>query len=360
MLRLPATEFGLAKLVFKDIFPIVHRELDYWEERANSIPNEELRIQARASIANKAFHCEGGSILALLAGDNKTKVIQFIVAYQTISDYLDNLCDRSTSLDPKDFALLHESMKHALNPQAELKNYYEQREDQNDGGYLADLVKTCQEVLRDLPHYKEVQPYLFELCGYYCDLQIHKHVIWEERVDRLQAWFETYRHRLPEGMTWYEFSACAGSTLGIFCLVSYAVRPRFRNDLAKDVRDAYFPYVQGLHIMLDYFIDQEEDRIGNDLNFCFYYESEKKMIERLCYFLEQANLDIEKIHDSHFHKMVNQGLVGIYLADGKVAEQKDVKTHVRKLLKQGGFRSYFFYWNCKVYYAMRKVSKRTG
>ncbi len=293
MLRLPATEFGLAKLVFKDIFPIVHRELDYWEERANSIPNEELRIQARASIANKAFHCEGGSILALLAGDNKTKVIQFIVAYQTISDYLDNLCDRSTSLDPADFALLNESMKHALNPQAELKNYYEQREDQNDGGYLADLVKTCQEVLRDLPHYEEIQPYLFELCGYYCDLQIHKHVIWEERVDRLQAWFETYRHRLPEGMTWYEFSACAGSTLGIFCLVSYAVRPRFRNDLAKDVRDAYFPYVQGLHIMLDYFIDQEEDRIGNDLNFCFYYESEKKMIERLCYFLEQANLDIE-------------------------------------------------------------------
>ncbi|WP_455675763.1 tetraprenyl-beta-curcumene synthase family protein [Pradoshia sp.] len=356
-MRLPATEFGLAKLVFKDIFPIVHRELDYWEERANSIPNEELRIQAKASIAHKTFHCEGGSILALIAGEKKNQVIRFIVAYQTISDYLDNLCDRSTSLDPDDFSLLHESMKHALDPQAKLKNYYELREDQNDGGYLADLVRTCQEVLQALPHYKEIQPFLFELCGYYCDLQIHKHVIWEERVHRLQAWFQTNRNRLPEGMAWYEFSACAGSTLGIFCLVSYAARSSFRGCLAKDVRDAYFPYVQGLHIMLDYFIDQEEDRIGNDLNFCFYYESEKKMIDRLCFFLEQANLDVEKIPDSQFHQMVNKGLVGIYLADEKVAKQKDVKTHVRKLLNQGGFRSYFFYSICKIYYAMSKKSK---
>lgn len=357
MLRLPATEFGLAKLVFKDIFPIVHRELDYWEERAKSIPNEELRIQATASIAHKTFHCEGGSILALIAGEDRAQVIRFIVAYQTISDYLDNLCDRSTSLDPEDFSLLHESMQHALNPTAELKNYYERREDQNDGGYLSDLVKTCQEVMQTLPYYKEIQPYLFELCGYYCDLQVHKHVIWEERVHRLQAWFEDNKHHLPGGMTWYEFSACAGSTLGIFCLVSYGARASFRDGLAKNVRNAYFPYVQGLHIMLDYFIDQEEDRVGNDLNFCFYYESEQKMIERLCFFLEQANRDIEKIPDEHFHKMVNQGLVGIYLADGKVAKQKDVKAHVHKLLKQGGFRSYFFYWNCKMYYAMRKVSK---
>ena len=40
--------------------------------------------------------------------------IKFIVAYQTISDYLDNLCDRSSSLDPQDFAALHESMGDAL------------------------------------------------------------------------------------------------------------------------------------------------------------------------------------------------------------------------------------------------------
>ncbi len=46
------------------------------------------------------------------------------MAYQTISDYLDNLCDRSTSLNPDGFQALHESLFHALTPEATLTNYY--------------------------------------------------------------------------------------------------------------------------------------------------------------------------------------------------------------------------------------------
>lgn len=64
--------------------------------------NDELHSQAIASIEHKTFHCEGGGILALLANEHREECIRFIVAYQTISDYLDNLCDRSTSLDPND------------------------------------------------------------------------------------------------------------------------------------------------------------------------------------------------------------------------------------------------------------------
>ena len=60
-----------------------------------------------ASIETKTFHCEGGALYALLAEAHRDDAIRFIVAYQTISDYLDNLCDRSTSLDPEDFTLLH-------------------------------------------------------------------------------------------------------------------------------------------------------------------------------------------------------------------------------------------------------------
>ena len=65
-----------------------------------SIPNPELRKQALASIEHKTFHCEGGAIMALMANEHYQEAIRFIVAYQTISDYLDNLCDRSTSQDP--------------------------------------------------------------------------------------------------------------------------------------------------------------------------------------------------------------------------------------------------------------------
>ena len=79
--------------------PDVRRHLQEWKTRAEKIPDPELRRQALMSIETKDFHCEGGAVYALLAGDHYDEAIRFIVAYQTISDYLDNLCDRSTSLE---------------------------------------------------------------------------------------------------------------------------------------------------------------------------------------------------------------------------------------------------------------------
>ena len=109
--------------------------------------------------------------------------------------------------------------------------------------------------------------------------------------------------------------------------------------------------------MLDYFIDQEEDRQGDDLNFCFYYETEEQLIDRLCYFVEKANLEVKKIPDSKFHSMINQGLLGIYLADFKVKDQLSVKQYTKKMLSLGGRSAYFFYWNSKLYHAFKRMKK---
>lgn len=354
---LPTHPITLMNKVYREIMPTVHMELSYWKDRAGAIPNEELRRQALASIQYKTFHCEGGSIMALAALEHKKDAIKFIVAYQTISDYLDNLCDRSTSLDPKDFAALHESMEDALTVGTSEREYYRFREDQDDGGYLADLMKTCQSVLKSEPHYEMIKPYLLELCKYYCDLQIHKHVCKEEREERLKKWFAEHEHLLPK-MSWHEFSACSGSTLGIFCLVSYALREEFEEEHAEMIREGYFPYIQGLHILLDYFIDQDEDRKGGDLNFCFYYKNEEEMLERFIHFLDEADKHTKQLPDRKFHKLINRGLLGVYLSDRKVNEQADVRALAKKIMKRGGLISHFFYWNGRVYRAFQR--KFTG
>jgi tetraprenyl-beta-curcumene synthase len=344
--------------VYVKILPAVHEELAYWKKRASEIPNVELRKQALASINHKTFHCEGGSILALLAKHDYKKSIRFIVAYQTISDYLDNLCDRSTSLDPEDFSALHESMRDALSPINNGGNYYRKRNDQDDGGYLSDLVTTCQTVLGQIPAYKEIQSDLQILCNYYSNLQVHKHVVVHERVDRLQNWFNQYESSLPS-MKWYEFSACSGSTLGIFCLVSYCMRDDFKKEDAIKLYNGYFPYIQGLHILLDYFIDQEEDRLGGDLNFCFYYESHEELFQRLTHFLSEADRYTEGLPNRKFHQLINRGLIGIYLSDEKVKQQPQVKKLARELIKKGGPISSFFYWNGRAYRRFQKGINKT-
>lgn len=354
-MHIPEHPIPLMKRVYREILPVVHDYLIYWRKKAENIPNHELRKQALASIDMKTFHCEGGSILALLAGKHSNQCIKFIVAYQTISDYLDNLCDRSTSLDPTDFRMLHQSMHDALKVDEPLKNYYQYREDQDDGGYLHDLVKTCKEILKSMNHYPFITQYLIELCSYYCDLQVHKHVKVEERIPRLQTWFEKYRHNLPK-MEWYEFSACAGSTLGIFCLVAYAFQEQFNEHLAKQIRDSYFPYVQGLHILLDYLIDQEEDEKEGDLNFCHYYESEEKMMLRLEHFITESDRHLKGIPHEKFHRLVNRGLLGVYLSDDKVNAQKQLSKLAKKLIKVGGSSSLFFYINGRAYRKFQKLN----
>jgi tetraprenyl-beta-curcumene synthase len=353
LLKIPTHPITLMKKVYRDVFPVVHRELAYWKQRAQNIPDPELRKQALASIETKTFHCEGGSILSLLAGKEMEECIRFIVAYQTISDYLDNLCDRSNSLDPLDFRALHESMPDALSLDADVSNYYRHRQEQDDGGYLHDLVRTCQGVLKKVTHYDKIVPFLHELAGYYCDLQVHKHVHVEERVPRLEKWFKQYKDHLPP-MEWYEFSACSGSTLGIFCLVAYAFTETFHEEMAKQIRDGYFPYIQGLHILLDYFIDQEEDRLGGDLNFCFYYPDQSVLLERLCHFIEEADRHVNQLPHGEFHRLIHRGLLGLYLSDEKVKKQKELRRLAKKLIRSGGINSWFFYWNGRAYRLWQK------
>lgn len=347
-MALPVHPISLMNQVYRNVMPVVHRELKYWQQRAEEIPNEELREQALASIAHKTFHCEGGSIMSLTAYGQKDTAIKFIVAYQTISDYLDNLCDRSTSLDPDDFAALHESMMDALTVDAPPRAYYRFREDQEDGGYLVELMQTCQSVLKTVPNYEAIKPNLLELCGYYCDLQIHKHVQKDEREERLIVLYEQQKNKLPN-MTWYEFAACSGSTLGVFCLVSYALRSDFESRHVTMIHEGYFPYIHGLHILLDYFIDQAEDRAVGDLNFCFYYEDDEEICQRLIHFLHEADRYTGSLPDQKFHKMIIRGLLGIYLSDRKVNEQKAVKVLAKQVMHQGGSVSRFFYWNGRAY-----------
>ena len=158
-------------------------------------------------------------------------------------------------------------------------------------------------------------------------------------------------------MSWYEFSACTGSTLGIFCLVAHAFQQNFSDQLAKEVKNAYFPWVQGFHILLDYLIDQEEDRANGDLNFCFFYSSDEEIADRLLHFYKQADSSIAHLPDARFHYMINHGLLGIYLADSKVNRQKKVQKTAKKMIRIGGLVTWFFYLHCWIY---RRVGARQG
>ncbi|WP_304439143.1 tetraprenyl-beta-curcumene synthase family protein [Oceanobacillus sp. Castelsardo] len=358
MSYIPTSSLSLMTIVYLKIFPAVNAELFKWETLAKQIPNKELRTQALNSIHSKRFHCLGGAVFSLLAGDKWKVALRFIVAYQTISDYLDNLCDRSTSLDPNDFELLHLSMEDAITPGNKGKNYYKLREDQNDGDYLNELVQTCQQALLSIDNMEIIHEQLNRLESMYASLQIHKHVQLNERVPRLTKWFNTNKNKTPT-LNWYEFAAATGSTLGLFCIVSYAMAGGMSKELANKIFQSYFPYMQGLHILLDYFIDQKEDLVEGDLNFCSFYKDDEEMKERFVYFIKQTEERIQTLPHLSFHRMVYRGLVGLYLGDEKVKTLHSGEKIKKALLEYSGMTARFFHWNTKMYYKFNK-SHRVG
>jgi len=132
------------------------------------------------------------------------------------------------------------------------------------------------------------------------------------------------------------------------------MREDFQLEDARNIRKGYFPYIQGLHILLDYFIDQEEDIIGGDLNFCTYYNSEETLFKRLKHFVNEADRHTEFLPHKKFHQLINRGLLGIYLSDAKVRKQKNVRKLARGIIKSGGWISYFFYFNGLAYRSLQK------
>ena len=349
MIQPPSTALTLALRAFRYVLPHSARELAHWREQAAQIPDLELRKQALASLSAKRFHADGGTVYATAAcQEDQQTLISLIVAFQTISDYLDNLCDRSTSLDPDDFRQLHLAMLDSVTPGSEPGDYYSYRTEHEDGGYLTQLVKNCQDKIARLPGYSAVAPSIRRLVELYADLQVHKHVTPEERVPRLTAWHAAKGNDTPD-LDWWEFSAAAGSTLGVFMLFLAALDADLAPQDARAIVRAYFPWVCGLHILLDYLIDMEEDELGGDLNFVSYYPCLERGYQRIEQFAKAAQAAIDDLPHPRFHRLIIQGLIGMYLSDEKVLGHAPHREFAQHLTAEMGRSAILFHWVSRYY-----------
>jgi len=338
------SQINLIKAFVRRIFPLVDEELNVYLKKAERIPCYVLSEQAKNSIETKKFHCQGGAIYALYPGVNLNDMIHFIVSYQTISDYLDNLCDRAQVTDERAFRELHQALSDALDPSEDISEYYRYYPYKDDGGYLVLLINECKRIVRRLPAYDLIRDRVLFLARLYSDLQVYKHLDTNIRETKMEQWFEKYVQFFPEISGW-EFSAATGSTLCTFMLIAAAMDEKLLASEVGRIFDAYFPWICGLHILLDYYIDLNEDMMEGDLNFVSYYEDNSELENRMKLFLEKALESSGTLKYPLFHRTVVEGLMGMYLSDPK-ANTYECRTITRKLLKQTGYFAELLYSMC--------------
>lgn len=334
----------------RNIFPLVNQELDGWRTQAGRIPDSVLRKQALASIKTKQFHVQGGSIYALYPQANPKNAVRFIVALQTISDYLDNLCDRAGVMDESAFFQLHLAMVDAVDLDRNISDYYFLYPFKNDGGYLNNLVRVCREQIRNQPSYPVVKPIILKYIKRYSELQSYKHLSFDIRESSLRYWALDNIDPAID-IRWWEYAAATGSTLGMFLLFVAASVPELKPEPVEAMDNAYFPWITGLHILLDYYIDAEEDREMGDFNFTFQYPNFEECRMRLGYFIFQAMAASKNLPYFLFHQRVIQGLLAMYLSDPKALTREKKQTSLR-LIRWGGLRCGSYYRGCRL---LRKI-----
>lgn len=337
----------------REVFPEVDYQLNQWMNRCSEIKDEMLKNQAISSITQKKFHAQGGCIYSLYPGIHQRETLCFIIALQTISDYLDNLCDRAGVFDEAAFRQLHRAISDAVTPYIETCDYYQYYPFKNDNGYLNHLVKTCRLQLQRLPSFKKVTDAINKYADYYTNLQTYKHLPVDVREKSLKTWACIHSVGYPE-IYWWEFAAAAGSTLAIFMLIAVAFDPNLSAKEIETIEKAYFPWVCGLHILLDYFIDSHEDLRGGDLNFTSYYPNADFCKERLIFFLRQSLSKCAALRYPQFHYTVIQGLLAMYLTDPK-ASVKEKKAISHCLVRQGGWKARLYFHICKLLRSLGKL-----
>jgi tetraprenyl-beta-curcumene synthase len=325
--------------------PRVARLLNYWKQEASLCVDPELRKQALASLHHKSFHCHGGAFFAVPYPKTEKVLLELIVAYQTLCDYLDNLCDRANCTNEQAFIQLHACLLDALCPGTPQQDYYQYFPYKNDAGYINKLVKVCQNCIQELPSYTNVYHHAKYLAQLYISLQTYKHMDLQVREQALISWAEPYLDDYPE-LLWQEFAAASGSTLGIFALLGLAAGSDIDAGKVLSAMECYFPWICGLHILLDYLIDQEEDRNGGDLNFTFYYPEQKFMVRRLRLFIAKSTELAEGADYPAFACTVIEGLLAMYLSDDKVKKQY-MEEMARTLVNSGPSGTAFTLRLCK-------------
>ncbi len=307
--------------------------------RAETIPDDRLRREALASVDGKAYHVAGACILAtFLPPDRMRSYIEIVAPLETIYDYLDNLCDRHPEVRTEAYPVLHHAIADALDPTAAPRDYYALGPTGDDGGYLRELVLHTQTALRCAPHLDLLLPYFSEAASFYGEMQTNKHYPPGERELRCVAWYEAHRKRFA-ALDWHEFACAAGSQFQVYgpLYAAFAGQP----EAIGAVYHAYFPYVSALHVLLDSFIDRDEDREHGELNFADVYPNERALRERAVAMRRAAQERFAALPASSHHRFVLDVMTLFYLSHPKIgagALEREARALLRANAETPGFR----------------------
>jgi tetraprenyl-beta-curcumene synthase len=310
----------------------VSRAVAGWRRRASAIPDAALRRAALTALNTKRGHTDGAALFAALPRARDRTLLDLLVAYELIWDYLDTVHEAAPT--ESNGRRLHLALVDALDPRRPLSDWYEHHTARDDGGYLRDLVEACRRGCTSLPSFSLVQELLATEAWRAQVLALNHLTDLEERDAALRAWA---REEFPgeEPLAWFELSGAASASLVVHALLAVAADPAARAADAIEVRDAYWPWISLATTMLDSWVDRTEDDANGDHSYVAHYPDERRALERIEESLVESAARARRLPNGHRHAIVVAGMTAMYLTKDSVRTREPDRT-TRRLLAAGG------------------------
>ena len=314
-------------------FPLARRELARLRRAARAIPDPVLRGIALETLEGEHGNLEGAAAFAAFAPlRRRAAVVRATVAFQAAYDYVDSLAEQPHAAAGANARALHEALAVALRPGAPHGDYYRHGGRSDDGGYLRRLVDACRAALGGLPSAGVIEPALARAAERMIGYQERIHGGGggpgggrpgggagagagggEAGASALAAWAAGQRPR-GSGLRWWETAAACASSLGVFALVTAAARPGLSDRDAAAIDGAYFPWVGGLHVLLDSLVDRPADVEAGHLSLVARYASPGEAAERLGSIAASAFAAAGALPNGEQHTVLLAAMAAFYLS----------------------------------------------
>ncbi len=324
---LTATFARAAFVYWTGVFPRVCLHIARWRRLAQRIPDPELRRLALAALDEKRGNIEGAvAFAAFVPRSQRARVTEAMSTFQASYNLLDMLGEQPSPDPILDGRRLHEALMNTLDPLAAPLDWYEHHPRRNDGGYLNHLIEQCRAAFTGLPCHELVAS--SARAGAERIVAFQSLNLSESQGDHsgLERWA---RAATPpgSGLQWWETAAAAGSSLGVYALMAAAAEPRLNVQEAAAIDRAYFPWIGGLHSLLDNLIDKHEDEAAGHRSLVEYY-GPQRAAQRMRWMAEQAALAARELPHSRRHTVILAAMIGNYLSSPEAhSPQLDPVSH---------------------------------
>lgn len=299
--------------------PIIDKKISEYTNYTKRIRKSSIKAYATEALSCTKFSSAVASVCTLYPNVNSELATEVMFSFQSIVNYLKNICEHSSVSTEPFLRLIFSSLKDAVNIRADsYEKYFTFYPSKDDNGYLSLLVEKCRQKVQLLPSFNIIRDSIVTYLALFIDLQITKYSADDSVKEiNLLSWSDAHKQKYPDISNW-EFCMSIDSTLCIELLLTLGTDPDLSEQTTDCLNNVFFPWICGVQKILEGYLNYNDDLTFGKINYLFYYSNLKEYEDRISFFIQKAT-SIDSCN-TNYHKSILKILLSIYITQPQASE----------------------------------------